>query len=103
VETALLSQTDFSTLIRDLRRAGAFRLGGGPRNLTEGSRLVTVTVFTDIGDRQTSVARTFSFFENDTSTANGFQGRVSTVINNLMGGTFESGGGSGGSGGGSGS
>jgi hypothetical protein len=93
VETVQLSQADFGALLRDLRRAGAFRATGGPRNVTAGSRLVTVTVFSSgVGDRTTSVARTFSFFEDDQSTANGFQGRVNTVINNLMGDNFESGG-----------
>jgi hypothetical protein len=91
---AQITSDQVTQLMRDLRRSGAFRMGGGRSGQSTGDTpLTTITVFQNPDSSNgVTVARTFSFFSADTS-----RGRVNDVITNFMNNNFN--GGSGGTGG----
>ncbi|HEX3556871.1 MAG TPA: hypothetical protein VIA62_26910 [Thermoanaerobaculia bacterium] len=82
-------------LIRDLRRAGAFRQGGrAGAQPSPDTPMTTITVFINPDSNSgTSVARTFSFFSADTG-----RGRVNDVITSFLNNNFNGSGGTGGGG-----
>jgi hypothetical protein len=86
IQTIQLSQQDVNTLVRDLRRGGAFRAGnqnntgnGGDDSLP----MTTVTVFFNPSGSGRSLAQTFSFFASE-----GNRGRVNNVITNFINNNF---------------
>jgi hypothetical protein len=95
-QSVQLGSDQVNQLVRDLRRAGAFRAGGRANQQDTGDApMTTVTVFSKTDNSGISVARTFSFF-----TADDARGRVNDVVNNFMGSNFDdNGGNNGGTGG----
>lgn len=83
VETVKLSQQEVNTLLRDLRRAGAFRAGNQAGDNTDDLPLTTVTVFFNPSGSGRSLAQTFSFFAPAGSRA-----RVNNVITNFINENF---------------
>jgi hypothetical protein len=94
-QSVQLGSDQVNGLVRDLRRAGAFRTGGRATQDTGDAPMTTITVFSKTDNSGISVARTFSFF-----TADDARGRVNDVVNNFMGSNFDdNGGNNGGTGG----
>jgi hypothetical protein len=85
IQTIQLSQQQINTLLRDLRRAGAFR--GNQINTGNGGDdslpMTTVTVFFNPSGSGRSLAQTFSFFSSE-----GNRGRVNNVITNFINTNF---------------
>jgi hypothetical protein len=81
VQAFSISQDRLNQLVRDLRRAGAFRTGSNanPNDNNQAGSLITVTVLRDAGNSTNSVANTFSFF-----TASGSSLRVLNVLNGFF-------------------
>jgi hypothetical protein len=96
IQTVQLSQQEINTLMRDLRRGGAFRSGNqsNPGNGGDDSLpMTTVTVFFNPSGSGRSLAQTFSFFSNE-----GTRGRVNNVITSFINNNFGGDDGSGGTG-----
>jgi len=83
VETVQLSQQEINTLLRDLRRAGAFRAGNQAGDNTDDLPLTTVTVFFNPSGSGRSLSQTFSFFAPAGSRA-----RVNDVITSFINNNF---------------
>jgi hypothetical protein len=87
IQTIQLSQQEINTLMRDLRRAGAFRSSLQNSNNGNGGDdslpMTTVTVFFNPTSSGRSLAQTFSFFATE-----GNRGRVNNVITNFINNGF---------------
>jgi hypothetical protein len=92
IQTIQLSQQQINTLLRDLRRSGAFR-GNTINTGNDGDDslpMTTITVFFNPTGSGRSLAQTFSFFG-----AQGNRGRANNVITNFINNNFGDGSGSG--------
>lgn len=92
IQTIQLSQQQINTLLRDLRRTGAFR--GNQVNTGNGGDdslpMTTITVFFNPTGSGRSLAQTFSFFATE-----GNRGRANNVITNFINNNFGDGSGTG--------